>query len=184
MPALALAAGSLCAEDKPAQKIQSAHCVMVVDFQTNGISQKDEVEVWAKGGNSRTETPRVGGKMIMIQLGDTGYSYQQGSRQGSIVALNGNTTERQNFLHYIEWLKQKGRKVGVETVEGITCDKYEHSESNEKEIVWVSQDNQFPVKMIIQMPPNAFETLLFKNVEINPNLPDNLFDLPPDVLFK
>ena len=80
--------------------------------------------------------------------------------------------------------------MGVEIVDGVSCDKYEVESSvytHSTQTWWISRANQFPVKSVAVskgQPSTTIATTIYKNVEINPDLSNDLFALPEGVKFE
>ena len=193
---LALVALVVRAEDKPAPKIVSAHFIEISEntYPNDTEVHKFQHEVWIKGDSSRNETLQLGSKYsknlsILLSVGEMHYSYAQGKTHGFISTL---PPQNITILDRLEEIKKKGRKVGVEAVLGVDCEKYEqefnYKKHISKRIYWISRANHFPVMATLEVniqnaAGKSSETTIYKNIEINPDLPDSLFVPPNNVTF-
>ena len=171
-------ASVLPADEPPAKEIQSAHYVTVHESKDGSY----ESEWWVKADKVRREKTDAGGKHIAIKIGKSFYMYEQGKRDGY---ENPWPNARLEPLKEIELWKKEGKKIGIEVVDGIACDKYEYQNESSKVTVWFSQANQFPYKTIHKSKQADNQSVnVYKKIDFNTEIPDSLFTLPTEVTFK
>lgn len=91
-----------------------------------------------------------------------------------------------DWLRELDTYRESATKLRVVTVEGVICDEYEHSTNNISTRVWISQTNGFPVRAVWRVSRGSatmVASAVFKKVELNPELSDDLFRLPASVTF-
>ncbi|MBW1721281.1 MAG: DUF4412 domain-containing protein [Deltaproteobacteria bacterium] len=69
-------------------------------------------------------------------------------------------------------IARKARKVGKETVSGLSCTKYEILSEGKKTYYWISKKIDFPIKI-----QDVNGSMMLKDIQIG-NLPKRLFELP------
>jgi len=150
-----------------------------------GLSSK----IWAKGNNVRAELTYDQKKAVSIQLGDTVYTYIEGSKQTGSKKHLGSGLGAMGLIKQIEEIKAKGKKQGSVKIEGIVCDKYEYDVNapGERAVVYLSASTSLPRTWVsvVQLAdtPASVLRMHYRDLKANVDIPDNMFKLPANVTF-
>lgn len=167
-------------------ELKSLHGTMIMM-----LSDKEGLpfEIWAKGNDVRTEFNGNTQKIISIQRGNTIYTYgdraSSGMRQ---VVLNGLGSI--GLIKQIEEVKARGKKTDVHEIEGKQYQVYEYDINLPEEvaIVFLSVETSLPSYWhgVVKPGDNTASTqrMLFRNMEANVVVPDELFNIPRNVNFS
>ncbi len=69
-------------------------------------------------------------------------------------------------------LKKLGKTAGIETVNGVKCEKFIFEKNGNKLLYWISQKDKLPIRIV-----TGDTTINYKNFHIG-NVPDSLFEIP------
>jgi hypothetical protein len=171
----------------PLPKLESLHCIMVAGSEAGGGAG---TEIWAKDSNVRSERTADGQKVVTIQLGNMLYTYRTGSPGGEKKRL-GSGLASMGLIRQIEWIKEKGQKIGSETIEGEMYDRYQYEErtgtGGEIVSVLLSERTSVPrawSSMTFGGNKASTWTVYYKDALANVSVPDEMFTLPPEIKFS
>ena len=143
--------------------------LMVIGDGANG-GKAMEFKMLYKNGDIRTEGEQSGMKFTMIMKKDsTIYSYNDAMKKWIKTSMNTVMGKDAKIPEY--------KKVGVEDVEGKSCNKYEADDTGTgfKNFVWVSDGI---ILKNTNLGPNGFEqSVFYKNIE-KKELEDSMFAPP------
>ena len=154
------------------------------------ISEREGLpaEIWAKGNNVRTESERGGQKIISIQLGDTVYTYAKNSVRGNKTKFAAGLASM-GLIKQIAEVRSKGEKQASGELDGVVYDEFLYTEKNPQEwaTVNLARKTSLPSTWISAIRTGdkkgiAFR-LLYRNMEANVEVPDDLFTIPPGINF-
>jgi hypothetical protein len=168
-------------------KLRSLHCVMVGEERHEGTTRKNEMEFWMKDDRVRAESSLQGQKAVEIKTGGFKYVFAEGRTDGLKLPAESAAWGQLDWLRELDTFKRAATKLSIETVEGILCDKYQRVGDKVTTTLWISHTNGFTVKAIWRTSEGSAETvstMIFKSVELNPDLPDRLFQPPASVTFR
>lgn len=182
--ALASATGSESTGELP--KLTSLHGTLIMM-----VSEGEGMpfEIWAKANNLRSEFTADTQKIITIQRGNTLYTYRDGSPSGEKQFLPAGLASM-GLVKQIEEVKAHGTKSGVETIEGKRYQVYKYDVNFPKasSVVYLSVDTSLPIYWLSAVMTSekeaTVEQMIYRNMEANVEIPDELFDLPQDVDFS
>ncbi len=142
-------------------------------------------KIWAKNDKLRMEMEILGQGVTMIIDPGAGAAYMIMNEEKQALKLPITQAEQQSGASgsAVEMVRaeDRGTKVGSETINGKQTDLYEKSlPEGSKLKLWVSQDNQFPVRAEIRNRDGVM-TMEYKNVSLAP-VADSMFTLPADVI--
>ena len=141
---------------------------------------------WAKGNNMRLEASVGEKKTITIQVGDTLYIFNEGEKSGLKQHL-GRGLGSMGLLRQIELIKTRGKKQGSKEFEGVLCDIYEYEAPQELALVYLSVAMSLPqmwISTIRSGDTTSSIIMLYRNLEANVGIPDEMFKVPPEVKFS
>ncbi|MFH1656032.1 MAG: DUF4412 domain-containing protein [Candidatus Omnitrophota bacterium] len=148
---------------------------------------KEKSRIFVKGSKRRTETDlRNGEKIIIISDSETGSVYHLRSEQKICTE----TSREQAFSAMdilfggkLEELNKASEKkdLGIETINGYVCDKYEiiNHVTKERTIEWCSKKLGYSIKTIYNSPHGEVSITELKNIKEGP-IDDSLFEVPED----
>lgn len=125
------------------------------------------------------------GMESVILRNETGtYSYMPAQKMATkIPAAMDRPNLTRDLPRFMEFLKQnEGKKIGSDTIEGKACDIYQFTEPTLKREAkaWVWAEKNFPLK--IEVPsPEGITLVELSNIQFDPKIPANQFQLPADV---
>jgi outer membrane lipoprotein-sorting protein len=146
--------------------------------------------IWAKGNNTRTELTDGRQKTVTIQLGDTMYTYLEGSTKPGMKQYLGRGLGSMGLIRQIEEIKAKGKQQTPEEIEGVRYDKYEYESNDRREVavVYLSADTSLPRIWLSLVKAGEKDVSVlrmhYRDMQANVEIPDELFKLPPDVTFS
>ena len=213
------------AEDKPVEKVRTAHFIVTTTWMPARLCGEYDLEVWTKVTQmprkpnvrySRTfKDPKVraealpksgtvktnenpGGlwvertffsiensKLILILNGWNRWLYRADTKQIAEGITPGDTEEI-NPLSMVDVFKESGRLIGSATIGATPCDIYECTFVGSPATGWVSRKDGFLVKTVYLGSPSvsgSTVTRVYKNVELDIEIPDDLFRPPADAKF-
>ena len=144
--------------------------------------------LWAKGNNTRIEMLLDTGKVISIQRGNTIYVYRESDKMGTRHGVSG--LAAMGLVRQIEYIKSKAKITRSELIGGDVYYRYELRESfpDTAAEVLLSAKTSLPLMWfsVGRTDDGAayLEEYLYSDMEGNVDLPDSLFELPPDVKFN
>ncbi len=147
-------------------------------------------KIWAKGNAMRVDVTQGHQTTISIQLGDTLYTYLQGSQEMGRKQYLGTGLGSLGLIKQIEEVKAKGKKQGVEQIEGLRYDKYEYDVNapGEMAVVYLSVKTSLPRLWVSTIQTADKDTSLmqmfFRDLKANVPIPDSMFKLPAGVTFS
>jgi alpha/beta superfamily hydrolase/outer membrane lipoprotein-sorting protein len=175
----------------PVSKQQSSGLGNLTSLQGTLILMVSEdrgipAKFWAKGNNMRLEASVGAKKTITIQVGDTLYTFNEGEKSGLKQHL-GRGLGSMGLLRQIELIKTRGKKQGSKEFEGVLCDIYEYEAPQELALVYLSVATSLPQRWISTIRSGDTTSsilMLFRNLEANMGIPDEMFKVPPEVKFS
>jgi outer membrane lipoprotein-sorting protein len=185
--ALAIALpGPLGSRTPPApQRLESLRCTVIT-----GGEGGTPAELWAKGDKTRIEKAADGEKVVSLQLGDTLYIYRLGSRTGTKKRL-GHGLDSMGIIQKIDWLKERGEIIGSEKIGNEVYDEYQYEKRGVTggEIIraFLSAKTSAPrIWSSMSFHGNQADTTTtyYRDARANPDVPDEMFELPPGVKFS
>ena len=140
------------------------------------------MKIYKKGDNLRIETQMQGRTSIIIKKGDKTIMYDpqinfamdMSGTDEIDAAMLGGADPKDKFDNIDK------TKVGEGKVEGEMCDIYEYNDENGKYKVWQSRKTKWPIKTEASTPKCEM-TIEIKNLEMNKELSDSLFEVPQGV---
>ncbi len=167
-------------------KAPTLHLRIVADETINENSVLIEYDIRKKGELARAEMTVAGVHQTFIDRDKACYSYIDGSATGLI--LNPGVAGSQIAVAALmDMVVKGGKQIGTEKVEGEDCAIYEQEIGTTlKQTVWVSLAKGWPVKSVstsITPDTKVVSVKLYKDIEVNPELADDLFKLPEDLTF-
>ena len=147
-------------------------------------------KIWAKGNTTRLDVTQGQQTAISIQLGDTLYTYLQGSKEMGRKQHLGTGLASMGLIKQIEEVKAKGKKQGVEQIEGLRYHKYEYDVNapGEMAVVYLSAETSLPRLWVSTIQTADKDTSLmqmfFRDLKANVPIPDSMFKLQAGVTFS
>jgi len=166
-----------------AAELKSLHGTMVMNQK-----EDEPLEIWAKGDNVRAVYSGDKSKVINVQRGGTVFTYLEGSTTGSEKHL-GTKLRSMGLIRQIEEVKANGKKVESLEIEGAMFDKYTYdlNAPAETAVAYLSSESSLPGLMIFTVvygDKKESNVQQFRNMQANIDIPDNLFELPPNSTFS
>lgn len=155
------------------------------------ISEKDGLPMrfWAKDNSFRGEITSGNRKIISIQRGNKNYTYEQGGKEGTLVETKRGLASM-GLVRQIQDIKRLGKKNDAVEIEGETHDVfiYDVNIPEESAIVYLSRKTSLP-RLWISVIRTANDRaegnrMIFTDLKANHEIPDELFQIPPDVQFS
>ena len=142
-------------------------------------------EVWAKGDFIRYEFSFAGGKLVSVQRGDLLYSFSPDDAFGSRLRLAGGLGTS-GLINQISKVQANGHVVRTDVDGGELYDTYLYNDAATGEEVraTLSRDTCLPLVWIGLLPNGNVTVIDYWDMEANPELPDDLFDIPAGVDFS
>jgi hypothetical protein len=168
-----------------AVKLESLHGTMITLISEH---EGMPMEIWAKGKNVRSQIAAGDKKFVVIQLGDTIYSYGSGDATGSKTKFDSGLAAL-GLIEQIALVKSKGKKDGSQVVAGVAYDEYKYDVDapQEEAIVLLETNTSLPKDWLSMVRngdgPAVPARTIYRDMQANVDVPDELFELPKDVQF-
>ena len=142
------------------------------------------IKVVVQDEKMRAES-NFGGMATMMIRNETGtYSYLPTQKMATkIPASMDRPNLTRDLPHFMDFLqKNSGTKVGTEEAFGYQCDVYKFTEPTIKKDAkaWVWKEKEFPVKIEVSAP-EGLTTVELTNIQFEPKIEENTFQMPADV---
>ncbi len=141
------------------------------------------MKVWYKDDSLRVEMNPAGRKIVNV-VNETGmYTYLPS--RNIATKINKNAFNGEYIKHpekYVDNIERLGaRRTGSELIDGEECDVYEYTDeaSGSEVTAYVSEIKALPLKMVIMSSFGTTE-IIFSNIKVGVELPDELFCIPPE----
>jgi hypothetical protein len=147
------------------------------------------MEIWAKGNNVRSEMKEQDQQIVVIQRGDTLYTFSPGNATGHRTKFESGLAAH-GLVEQIALVKSKGKKDSSKVVNGVEYDQYSYEvdEPAESALVLLEAKTSLPKDWAIVVKHDRGEPELsrtvFRDMQANVEVADALFDLPRDVQFE
>jgi hypothetical protein len=159
-----------------------AGLAQAAEFSASMITKAGGMEipgkVYVKGDKMRNEIQAQGQTIINIMRPDKKVVWIIMPQQKAYMEMPITQETQQKMMTLTEKQKAKMKKVGTETVEGYTCDKYEttmdHQGKSTTMYTWIATDLGMPIKVVSQ--DGSFSTE-FKDIKPG-EMADTLFEAP------
>ena len=171
---------------RPAAELVSMHGTMITMISDH---EGMPMEIWAKGNNLRSEISAGDQKIIVVQLGDTIYTFGPGSKQGNKTRFESGLASH-GLIEQIALVKAKGKKDSSQVVDGITYDQYAYDVDapQEQALVLLEAKTSLPKDWVSVVKNGDSEPVaartIFRDMQANVDVPDDLFALPKGVEFS
>ena len=176
-----------CCDAKPAEKseLTSLHGTMITMLSED---KGHAMEIWAKGDNVRAESSDDTRKTIIIQLGDTMYTYGTDAKKGMKQRFASGLASM-GLIKQIATIKSKGKKESTREIEGVVYEQYSYEESRDASTdVWFEAKSSLPSIWLSAIKTGEKEIsvlkMRYRDMEANVDVADELFKLPRDVIFS
>jgi outer membrane lipoprotein-sorting protein len=141
-------------------------------------------KVWLKDKNLRMETKVEGQEMVTIIKDNKYYNYTPAAKIATVISLHDDEITKETMQYpkdYMAFLKSRGAKfAGSASIDGKPAQIYQYANKDGTNVkVWVWEKKNFPLKMVFLHGSNRSSTILWKNVQFNASVPDNLFEFAP-----
>jgi outer membrane lipoprotein-sorting protein len=184
-----LSADAASAQATP-PRLESLKGTLHIITETSGNLGNKTVatQVWAKGNNTRIEMLLDTGKAISVQRGNSIYVYREGEKTGTRQEVSG--LAAMGLVRQIEYIKSKAKVTRSEVIQGDVYDHYELRDTfpDTTAEVLLSAKTSLPRTWysIVRTDDGMsyLEEYLYSDMESNVDLPDSLFELPPNVKFN
>jgi len=162
----------------------AASLVQAAEFTATMVTKAGGVEIpgkiYVKENKVRNEVQAGGQTSIHILRPDKKVVWIIMPQQKAYVEMPITHTAQQKMLPLTEDQKAKMKKVGTETINGYTCDKYETTMSHQGKpmqvFTWVATDLGVPIKIVSEDGSFSME---YKDIKPG-QVADSLFDVPQD----
>ena len=162
----------------------AASLVQAAEFTATMVTKAGGVEIpgkiYVKENKVRNEVQAGGQTSIHILRPDKKVVWIIIPQQKAYVEMPITHTAQQKMLPLTEDQKAKMKKVGTETINGYTCDKYETTMSHQGKpmqvFTWVATDLGVPIKIVSEDGSFSME---YKDIKPG-QVADSLFDVPQD----
>jgi hypothetical protein len=159
-----------------------AGLAQAAEFSASMITKASGMEIpgkiYVKGDKMRNEIQAQGQTIINIMRPDKKVVWIIMPQQKAYMEMPITQETQQKMMTLTEKQKAKMKKVGTETVEGYTCDKYEttmdHQGKSTTMYTWIATDLGMPIKVVSQ--DGSFSTE-FKDIKPG-EMADTLFEAP------
>jgi hypothetical protein len=159
-----------------------AGLAQAAEFSASMITKAGGMEipgkVYVKGDKMRNEIQAQGQTIINIMRPDKKVVWIIMPQQKAYMEMPITQETQQKMMTLTEKQKAKMKKVGTETIEGYTCDKYEttmdHQGKSTTMYTWIATDLGMPIKVVSQ--DGSFSTE-FKDIKPG-EMADSLFEAP------
>jgi len=154
------------------EKFSSLKADIFMSTQATGESMG---KIFMKGDKSRIELSTSGMSTVTIISDDNAYMYMPAQN----IAMKLSVSKARENIPSTEDYKNNCESMGDEQIDGKPCRVYRCIKNGQSVTMWVSNDFDFPLKIISQGV-----TTYYKNVNINVPLDDELFMLPQGVQYQ
>jgi len=162
----------------------AASLVQAAEFTATMVTKAGGVEIpgkiYVKENKVRNEVQAGGQTSIHILRPDKKVVWIIMPQQKAYVEMPITHTAQQKMLPLTEDQKAKMKKVGTETINGYSCDKYETTMSHQGKpmqvFTWVATDLGVPIKIVSEDGSFSME---YKDIKPG-QVADSLFDVPQD----
>ena len=162
----------------------AASLVQAAEFTATMVTKAGGVEIpgkiYVKENKVRNEVQAGGQTSIHILRPDKKVVWIIMPQQKAYVEMPITHTAQQKMMPLTEDQKAKMKKVGTETINGYTCDKYETTMSHQGKpmqvFTWVATDLGVPIKIVSEDGSFSME---YKDIKPG-QVADSLFDVPQD----
>ena len=162
----------------------AASLVQAAEFTATMVTKAGGVEIpgkiYVKENKVRNEVQAGGQTSIHILRPDKKVVWIIMPKQKAYVEMPITHTAQQKMLPLTEDQKAKMKKVGTETINGYSCDKYETTMSHQGKpmqvFTWVATDLGVPIKIVSEDGSFSME---YKDIKPG-QVADSLFDVPQD----
>jgi len=162
----------------------AASLVQAAEFTATMVTKAGGVEIpgkiYVKENKVRNEVQAGGQTSIHILRPDKKVVWIIIPQQKAYVEMPITHTAQQKMLPLTEDQKAKMKKVGTETINGYSCDKYETTMSHQGKpmqvFTWVATDLGVPIKIVSEDGSFSME---YKDIKPG-QVADSLFDVPQD----
>ena len=148
------------------------------DMITKAGGQEIPGKVYVKGEKMRNEIQAAGHPIINIMRPDKKLVWIIMPQQKAYMEMPINQETQQKMMTLTEKQKARMKKVGTDTIDGYTCDKYEttmdHQGKSTKVYSWVATDLGIPIKVVSEDGSFAME---YKDIKPG-GVADSLFEAP------
>jgi hypothetical protein len=159
-----------------------AGLAQAAEFSASMITKASGMEIpgkiYVKGDKMRNEIQAQGQTIINIMRPDKKVVWIIMPQQKAYMEMPITQETQQKMMTLTEKQKAKMKKVGTETIEGYTCDKYEttmdHQGKSTTMYTWIATDLGMPIKVVSQ--DGSFSTE-FKDIKPG-EMADTLFEAP------
>jgi hypothetical protein len=159
-----------------------AGLAQAAEFSASMITKAGGMEipgkVYVKGDKMRNEIQAQGQTIINIMRPDKKVVWIIMPQQKAYMEMPITQETQQKMMTLTEKQKAKMKKVGTETIEGYTCDKYETTMDLQGKsttmYTWIATDLGMPIKVVSQ--DGSFSTE-FKDIKPG-EMADSLFEAP------
>ncbi len=173
------------------QRLESLHGLMRTSYNIDPNSDPATrpaivSEFWAKGNYIRYESVDAdGSKSISIQHGNMMYSFVEGRQFGVKILLQGSLGAK-GLVRAINVILAKKDVVNSKTIDGIVYDQYAYDDQamGEKVVVAFSRETLTPLVWIGFLPNQNITMIKFKDIQVNGDIPDDVFAIPDDIDFS
>jgi hypothetical protein len=135
-------------------------------------------KVYVKGDKMRNEIQAAGHPMVNIMRSDKKVVWLIMPQQKAYMEMPITADTQQKMMSLTEKQKAKMQKVGTETIDGYTCDKYEttmdHQGKSMKVYTWIATDLGVPIKIVSEDGSFSME---YKDIKTG-GVADSLFEAP------
>jgi hypothetical protein len=186
----ALFSADAASAQAPPPKLESLQGTLHLIAEADGKHGTKTIatKIWAKGNSTRIEMHLDTGKVISIQRGNTIYVHREGEKTGTRHEVNG--LAAMGLVRQIEYIKSKAKMTRSEVIDGDVYYRYELRETfpDTAAEVLLSAKTSLPRTWysVVRTDDGMtyLEEYLYSGMEGNVDLPDSLFELPPDVKFN
>jgi outer membrane lipoprotein-sorting protein len=167
----------------PPAKLESLHGTLIINQQ-----EEKPLEIWAQGDNVRAVSSSGDRKVINIQRGGVVYTIPEGSTTGTKRRVDSKLRSL-GLIPRIAEVLAHGKKVESLTIEGAPHDKYSYDldAPAETSVVYLLSDSSLPGLWIYTITSGGQKSMIveqYRNLEANPDIPSDLFELPSNVDFS
>jgi hypothetical protein len=135
-------------------------------------------KVYVKGDKMRNEIQAAGHPMVNIMRSDKKVVWLIMPQQKAYMEMPITADTQQKMMSLTEKQKAKMQKVGTETIDGYTCDKYETTMDQQgksmKVYTWIATDLGVPIKIVSEDGSFSME---YKDIKTG-GVADSLFEAP------
>ena len=130
-------------------------------------------KIFIKEDLSRHEMNQGGHKVILINRPDKGIVWTLMPQEKSYIEMSIDPDDEGNMPdNWNQGLEKEAELLGSETVNGVTCNKYELINEGEKVTYWIAKKETLPVRVV-----TSDTEINYRNIRSG-RQPDHLFQLP------